>query len=431
MGAPYAALLNASNPGSGTYGGMSWVLFPAVEGPALISLVVGTHGLSPDEQILGRPGHARRARAIASWLNRRHGRQIAWAKHEPTRLDVRVPDSIRGGLEQYSNALQKYGDVIYLLVDPTGLEREELRTISEVTLDFFFKERGIQPLTAARKRSDAFEAEYLAELMPTVTKEEVTGHLQANRFVILQGPPGTGKTRMAGELLREHYGGNGTSIQFHPSQTYESFVGGLAPTTTSTDLGMRFEPQKGALMRAAEAALNTGQDYLLHIDEINRADLATVLGEAIYLLEPSEPERSIELAHEFGEPFGSRLFLPPNLHILGTMNSADRSIAILDIAVRRRFAFLKLWPQQAVVEEHGTPETVDAFARLFNIFVDHASEDAFELLPGHSYFLGDEARNAQLQTKLVPLLDEYLQQGYVSGFSEDIRGYLQWVSARQ
>jgi 5-methylcytosine-specific restriction protein B len=133
-------------------------------------------------------------------------------------------------------------------------------------------------------------------------------------------------------------------FSFTPNTTYENFVGGLAPVHTSDVMGFRFAPQQGFLMKAASIAFqNPGQPYLLHIDEINRADLAKVLGEAIFLLESrSDEKRELELPYDFGEPFQNKLYLPDNLYILGTMNSADRSIAIVDVAVRRRFSFVKL-----------------------------------------------------------------------------------------
>jgi 5-methylcytosine-specific restriction protein B len=174
------------------------------------------------------------------------------------------------------------------------------------------------------------------------------------------------------------------------------------------------------------------RDYLLHIDEINRADLSKILGEAIFLLEPAaDPPRSVKLAYDFGAPFHDSFSLPPNLHILGTMNSADRSIALVDVAVRRRFAFISMWPQMQVVEQYGAPIMQTMFAKLLGIFVEHASDDSFALVPGHSYFLeNDETRAKQsLKVNLAPLLEEYLAQGYVGGFAESIRGFLQEVSS--
>jgi 5-methylcytosine-specific restriction protein B len=111
------------------------------------------------------------------------------------------------------------------------------------------------------------------------------------------------------------------------------------------------------------------------------------------------------------------------------MNSADRSIAIVDVAVRRRFAFVPLWPQMSVVKEHGCDLMQLAFQEITDIFVEHAQEDAFNLVPGHSYFLEKDELQARvsLKTGLATLLEEYLAQGYVGGFSEEILGYLQWI----
>lgn len=183
-------------------------------------------------------------------------------------------------------------------------------------------------------------------------------------------------------------------------------------------------------MKAAEEALkNPSKPYLLHIDEINRADLSKVLGEAIFLLEAhSDEKRGLDLPYNFGAPFENKFELPANLHILGTMNSADRSIAIVDVAVRRRFAFIKLWPQISVVEKYGGAIIQEAFKKILSIFVEHAGEDAFNLVPGHSYFLekDDQKASQHLKVNLSPLIEEYLAQGYVASFSEPIRTYLQW-----
>jgi len=96
-GVPFAAYIHPSNPTSGAYSGLSFVVFPVSDGPCLIALVVGTQGLSPDESILGRPGHARKVQAMCSWLNREFGAGsfVAWAKQDPTRTDLPVPESVK------------------------------------------------------------------------------------------------------------------------------------------------------------------------------------------------------------------------------------------------------------------------------------------------------------------------------------------------
>ncbi len=428
-GVPFAAYIHPSNPPSGPYSGLSFAIFPVPDKPALIGLIVGTQGLSPDEAILGRPGHARKALAISSWLNRQFGsgELVAWAKQDPTRTDVEIPDSVAKKWPAYKSVFDRYGKELYALYCPNN-DASDTDAALTAFLDLFFEERGYYPVSAFQTSYQATRAAWFDHLMPVAEAPTVAELLANRRYAIIQGPPGTGKTRMALEILAQHYGGRGRTIQFHPNTTYENFVGGLAPDSSAGALGFRFAPVPGALMDiAAEALRDPSHDYLLHIDEINRADLGKVLGEAIFLLEAKDSERKISLPYDFGEPFGRTFFIPKNLHILGTMNSADRSIAIVDIAVRRRFAFVPLWPRMSVVEQHGCPTMQQAFKDLVSIFVEHAGEDAFQLVPGHSYFLepDEERAKSNLAVNLAPLLEEYLAQGYITGFAEPIRGFLQ------
>ncbi|MCL6558042.1 MAG: AAA family ATPase [Firmicutes bacterium] len=435
-GVTFASLIHPANPDSGAYGGMSFVLFPAQNAPCLLSMVVGTQGLSPDEEILARPGHGRKVSAICNWLNKKHGRGklVAWAKQDPVRTDIDLPGNIKRLFPDYDAVFERYGRVIYGFFQPVA-DKKATEDALKAFLDLLFEERGIYPLKAAANETEQIRSEYFAHLMPDVTEEEVLELLRERRFVVLQGPPGTGKTRLALRILQNAYRANGFSIQFHPNTTYENFIGGLAPVLSGDALGFRFAPQPGFLMKAAKEALKKpDQPFLLHIDEINRADLAKVLGEAIFLLEANSAEqRKLDLPYDFKSPFGDKLWLPPNLHILGTMNSADRSIAIVDVAVRRRFAYLKLWPQLQVVQEHACELMKKAFMELVSVFVEYAGEDALDLVPGHSYFLEKDEKRAPkfLKTNLAPLLEEYLAQGYVAGFSEPVRAYLQWIESLQ
>lgn len=432
-GVPFAALIHPSNPDSGAYGGMSFVIFPVEGQPALVSMVVGTQGLSPDEEVLGRPGHARKLAAIGRWANKEHGRgkMVAWAKQDPARIDIDVPGNIRSLFPAYQAVFERYGKVLYYLYAP-GDSKQETRECLAALLDLMFGERGQHPLSGAEADAKRIQGRYYGHLFTAVQTAEIGDLLNRKRYAILQGPPGTGKTRRALEVLRDVYKSHGAVIQFHPNTTYESFVGGLAPVHSNAQLGLSFAPKAGFLMEAAAMALQQPETpYLLVIDEINRADLAKVLGEAIFLLEPKDANRTLALPYDFGRPFASGLTMPSNLHILGTMNSSDRSIAILDIAVRRRFSYLKLWPQIEVVKSNACDLMQRAFLELQSIFVEYADEEALDLLPGHSYFLEGDPQQAvrELQTNLEPLLEEYLKHGYVAAFADSIRAYLQWLES--
>ena len=111
------------------------------------------------------------------------------------------------------------------------------------------------------------------------------------------------------------------------------------------------------------------------------------------------------------------------------MNSADRSIAILDLAVRRRFAFVDLWPDSSVIEDQGISLATEAFGRLLDIFTQYAPHDSLVLIPGHAYFLaeneGELAR--RLRHELIPLLREYLLEGRLGMCESELHAYLDWL----
>jgi len=333
----------------------------------------------------------------------------------------------------WTGAREKYGRVIYATFKPPQerTSNGDAIVLEALTafVDLFFDERGIDPKKPHEAGTEQIRRAWTSCLLPNARDEDVLALLSRRRFVVVEGPPGTGKTELATRLLRSAYADCGRIIQFHPGTTYESFIGGLSPRDGGT-LGFTFAPTPGHLMEAAAEASRDPErrPHLLIIDEINRADLAKVLGEAIYLFEPDRSEREITLAYDFGE-YGRKLLLPPNLHVLGTMNSADRSIAILDVAVRRRFAFVPLWPQLSVVEAHAGELLRRSFHELLTIFLEHASDDALPLMPGHAYFLGSDAdAPARLSTGVRPLLEEYLAQGYVAGFADEIRAYLDRIA---
>ena len=174
--------------------------------------------------------------------------------------------------------------------------------------------------------------------------QKIIDGLKDKRQAIFQGPPGTGKTYVAkriAEWCRDR-GGDFEIIQFHPSYSYEDFVEGFRPTLT--DAGQAgFKLTEGPLRRiAAKAAENPGSTFVLVIDEINRGNVAKVLGELYFLLEYRDESVSLQYS-------GDRFSLPENLWFIGTMNTTDRSIALVDAALRRRFYFFGFFPDEPPV----------------------------------------------------------------------------------
>ena len=183
-------------------------------------------------------------------------------------------------------------------------------------------------------------------LMEPRELQKIAELLWDRKQVIFYGPPGTGKTYLATRLARELTDDGAVKlVQFHPSFTYEDFFEGFRPRQQDSGGALTFELTPGPFRLFAEAAKdNPTVPYILIIDEINRANLAKVFGELYFLLEYRD--EAISLQYSPKEEFT----LPPNLFIIGTMNTADRSIARIDTAMRRRFAFIELDPRIAPVQ---------------------------------------------------------------------------------
>ena len=241
-------------------------------------------------------------------------------------------------------------------------------------------------------------------------------HIERNRQVIFYGPPGTGKTFIAQKLAEAICPDPDKRllVQFHPSTSYEDFIEGYRPITTDDGL-LSYQLTPGPLRQMAEAAIaDPDTPHVLIVDEINRANLPKVFGELLFLLEYRD--HSVRPLYRPEEDFT----LPRNLWIIGTMNTADRSVALLDAALRRRFQFIPFVPdvrgENAIsqvlrrwVDANEQLETLpDMLDKINNKLRHDLSGD--HLLLGPSYFmkkgLNEQALRRIWEYQIEPLIED-------------------------
>lgn len=270
----------------------------------------------------------------------------------------------------------------------------------------------------------------------------VNHSLQPYRNIILQGPPGTGKTRLAKQIALWLTGDAPKDktliqaidenifteepdieniaeielIQFHPSYSYEDFVRGIVTETAGDKVHYKVENKVLAKI-AAEAAKQGNQQkaYVLIVDEINRANLPSVLGELIYSIE----YRGKEVTTMYTFQGSNKIMLPYNLYIIGTMNTADRSVGHIDYAIRRRFSFVTVHPKVEVITHAKAKEL---FKKVQNLFKIYTAPDFNEndVAIGHSYFLCDDSEIAmKLKYDIKPILKEYVNDGILTEAAKD------------
>ncbi|MDQ3704043.1 MAG: EVE domain-containing protein [Chloroflexota bacterium] len=267
----------------------------------------------------------------------------------------------------------------------------------------------------------------LAELqaltsLPLEVLEETRDLLEDTGQIVLSGPPGTGKTWLARGLASLVTGGPAGAarvrvVQFHPSTTYEDFIEGLKPQVDAWGR-VTYAVIPGVFVRLCEQARNDpDHHYVLLVDEINRAPLSRVFGELLYALEYRGPQGAVELSVSAGMGRGEQFYVPENLLLVGTMNSADRSLAMVDYALRRRFRFVEIEPNPEVLDQWLAARGNSPHARhvILDLFRDTNERLTQAIDPdhrlGHTYFMLDPLTPATLdrlwRTAIKPLITEY------------------------
>lgn len=237
--------------------------------------------------------------------------------------------------------------------------------------------------------------------------------LLTKKNVILQGAPGVGKTfaakRLAFSIMGEKDNNRVKMVQFHQSYSYEDFIMGFRPTETG------FELKKGVFYEFCRKAAEDDRPYFFIIDEINRGNLSKIFGELFMLIESDK--RGVELQLLYAD---EQFSIPSNVHIIGMMNTADRSLAMLDYALRRRFAFFEISPAfgssgfRAYRTKVNNPKFDRLIATVEQLNDVIANDDSLGegFCIGHSYFctkatINDEWMKSVVEYELIPLLKEY------------------------
>lgn len=262
--------------------------------------------------------------------------------------------------------------------------------------------------------------------------DNIVAVLRNKKNIILQGAPGVGKTFVAKRLAYAIMGVKDVErvmmVQFHQSYSYEDFIMGFRPTATG------FELRKGAFYNfCKKAEIDSDNDYFFIIDEINRGNLSKIFGELFMLIE--NDKRGIELQLLYSD---EKFAVPKNVYIIGMMNTADRSLAMLDYALRRRFAFFDIKPgfETPGFREYRMALDNEKFNKLIScvenlnrvIAVDESLGEGFCI--GHSYFcnlqpdtINDDWLYSVVEYELIPLLKEYWfdEPTKVKDWSENLR----------
>jgi len=321
-------------------------------------------------------------------------------------------------------------------------------------LHSLFPEASLHEARQVAPRHRSYEAgSHVRATQTAALIEAITEHLLEAKNVILQGPPGTGKTflcaqvvaRLAGglsdfeleavrfgNLVTGVSGGVGTllvapslgdvvweQVQLHPSFSYDDFVRGTSAVQDGS--AMRFVSEDRLLVQfALLARAHPDTSFVLLLDEINRCNLSSLLGELIFAIEPGARGLAVRLqyAAPAGGWSGDALAIPPNLYFIGTMNTADRSIGLVDYAIRRRFRFLDIRPSVSALLEHyemnpaASAAAVDLFKEINYGISDpnlHIGQSCFLVSPDASNWA--ELLLERIFYEVVPMLREYFSEG--------------------
>ena len=465
---PFFAFIGKDEDVSGKYNGLSFVIFPSSVGGkdithCVMAIGIGSGTLGLDTALACSPGfrrsfmklvNAEKAGKAGKATNCQFFFAENWGEMESRTpglqeaLEKTEEKMLIASVNSYDDNSQGHREGLLpaaCLIDLNEFTDFNIKTdiipVVDAWLAQYSQWRSWNTTEKAREEvKKAIEELRLEPKSDKELKDEITDlmglneetNARKNKYIVLQGAPGCGKTRMVLNIAKEFFKKNVIFTQFHAETTYADFVYGIKPVLSDKELG--YKGEKGALLEAIEMA-NEHKDekVLLIIDEINRANLSNVLGPVFYLFEANAKDHDYKL--KLGK-IGNDVILidklPENLYVIATMNTADRSLAVVDFALRRRFTWYTLYPKvlkQKELEVEGKYFDSVRYNEFSDLFEKYATDDELNLQPGHSYFILENIPDNKeiislemkyrLQYELMPLMKEYFNEGYLLNAKEE------------
>ena len=395
---------------SGPFHDFSLTIFPNEQNkPWLVCLGIGSSGFKNDYELATYPGLRR---LFSNLINER-----GFYKSDFSDIETSLPKTITGSndLQHIKNTIKTYSKVLPVCQIVDNPESKEGKEIIAAFVAGYAKLRE-WPSNKEHRKAITEALEPFLETEEMDEAEEIESLLKERKFIVLQGPPGTGKTRTA-KLVSAKTKAKTFFTQFHAETSFSDFIYGIRPDVKSKELN--YIESLGSFTEALKYAIeNEKEKTILIIDEINRANLSNVLGPIFYLFEHKMESSDVEIEIHPGFKITQ---LPVNFNVIATMNTADRSLAVVDFALRRRFAWYALKPKTINSRQFYKED----FSRIHEIFDWYATSNELALQPGQGYFIAssDEEMTNRIKYEIFPLIKEYLQEGLVRNAKEEFNTY--------